>query len=414
MVVVLVVAAGRGLGVAGAGAARRAPGLVVLKRCVDVDDLLAAASAGQADAARGRARRARARPGRRRPPAPAPGAGRSRSAGAGSRRRRAAPGPPGSASTRARRRPTSTRCSAPLEPATSRGRRRPACRDRPTRRRRRPSAGRVIAVWGPAGRTGPDHRRGRPRRRALAARGLRTTLVDADPYGGAVAQQLGVLDEVSGPAQRGPAGRRAARSRRGFGVGAAGARRPPHGRHRPAPARPLGRGPGRRRRAPPRGRADARPRRRRHRVQPRGRPGRRPGLPARPQPDDPGRARAWPTRCVVVGSADPVGLSRLARGLVELRDAPAGAPVRVVVNRMRPTLGWSEQRHRRHGRGLRPAGRACTSCPTTARPSTGPWSPAALSPRPATPTWASVAAVAEALVPSPSPHRERRARLFRR
>ena len=45
---------------------------------------------------------------------------------------------------------------------------------------------------------------------------------------------------------------------------------------------------------------------------------------------------------VVVGSADPVGLSRLARGLVELRERTAGAPVRVVVNRMRPTLGWSE------------------------------------------------------------------------
>jgi hypothetical protein len=46
---------------------------------------------------------------------------------------------------------------------------------------------------------------------------------------------------------------------------------------------------------------------------------------------------------VVVGSADPVGLSRLARGLVELRDLTGGAPVRVVVNRMRPTLGWSEK-----------------------------------------------------------------------
>jgi len=46
---------------------------------------------------------------------------------------------------------------------------------------------------------------------------------------------------------------------------------------------------------------------------------------------------------VVVGSADPVGLSRLARGLVELRDLTDGAPVRVVVNRMRPTLGWSER-----------------------------------------------------------------------
>ena len=46
---------------------------------------------------------------------------------------------------------------------------------------------------------------------------------------------------------------------------------------------------------------------------------------------------------VVVGSADPVGLSRLARGLVELGEVVAPGQVRVVVNRMRPTLGWSER-----------------------------------------------------------------------
>jgi Flp pilus assembly CpaE family ATPase len=46
---------------------------------------------------------------------------------------------------------------------------------------------------------------------------------------------------------------------------------------------------------------------------------------------------------VVVGSADPVGLSRLARGLVQLRERRAGMPVRVVVNRMRPSLTWSER-----------------------------------------------------------------------
>jgi Flp pilus assembly CpaE family ATPase len=44
---------------------------------------------------------------------------------------------------------------------------------------------------------------------------------------------------------------------------------------------------------------------------------------------------------VVVGSADPVGLPRLARGLVDLREHVA-APPYVVVNRMRSTLGWSE------------------------------------------------------------------------
>ena len=46
---------------------------------------------------------------------------------------------------------------------------------------------------------------------------------------------------------------------------------------------------------------------------------------------------------VVVGSADPVGLTRLARGLVDLRDRAPGTPVRVAVNRMRSSIGWSEK-----------------------------------------------------------------------
>lgn len=45
---------------------------------------------------------------------------------------------------------------------------------------------------------------------------------------------------------------------------------------------------------------------------------------------------------VVVGAADPVGLSRLARGLVELRGLGLGATVRVVVNRTRASLRWKE------------------------------------------------------------------------
>jgi MinD-like ATPase involved in chromosome partitioning or flagellar assembly len=46
---------------------------------------------------------------------------------------------------------------------------------------------------------------------------------------------------------------------------------------------------------------------------------------------------------VVLGTADPVGLSRLARGLVELRETVGPVPVQLVVNRMRPTLGWAER-----------------------------------------------------------------------
>jgi MinD-like ATPase involved in chromosome partitioning or flagellar assembly len=45
----------------------------------------------------------------------------------------------------------------------------------------------------------------------------------------------------------------------------------------------------------------------------------------------------------VVGSADPVGLARLVRALTDLREFTGGRPVRVVVNRMRPSLGWSEK-----------------------------------------------------------------------
>jgi Mrp family chromosome partitioning ATPase len=48
-------------------------------------------------------------------------------------------------------------------------------------------------------------------------------------------------------------------------------------------------------------------------------------------------------RVLAVGSADPIGLSRLTRGVVDLRDAVPGVSLDVVVNRMRPSLGWSQQ-----------------------------------------------------------------------
>ena len=46
---------------------------------------------------------------------------------------------------------------------------------------------------------------------------------------------------------------------------------------------------------------------------------------------------------IVVGSADPVGLARLARGLVELLEAVPDGTVRIVINRTRPSLGWGEK-----------------------------------------------------------------------
>jgi MinD-like ATPase involved in chromosome partitioning or flagellar assembly len=45
---------------------------------------------------------------------------------------------------------------------------------------------------------------------------------------------------------------------------------------------------------------------------------------------------------VAVGTAEPTGLARLARSLVELRDV-TDMPVTVVVNRMRDSLGWSRR-----------------------------------------------------------------------
>ena len=197
-----------------------------------------------------------------------------------------------------------------------------------------------MAVWGPAG---------APGRTTLAAgmaaelarRGCRTTLVDADPYGGAVAQQLGILDEVSGllAAARVTAG--------GMLPERFGSVQRTIGPHLgvvtglPRPDRwvevrsgvvehllEVGRDHG-------------------HVVVDTGF-----SLEQDPASDfgsRPGRnqmtlgALEVADEVVVVGNADPVGLSRLARGLVELRDLTGGAPVRVVVNRMRPTLGWSEK-----------------------------------------------------------------------
>jgi MinD-like ATPase involved in chromosome partitioning or flagellar assembly len=45
---------------------------------------------------------------------------------------------------------------------------------------------------------------------------------------------------------------------------------------------------------------------------------------------------------VVVGSAEPVGLTRLARLLVDCRQVRPEGPSHVVVNKMRPGLGWRE------------------------------------------------------------------------
>ena len=317
------------------------PGVGVLKRCVDVDDLLAAATAGQADAAvLGLDSPGLDRPAvdllRKhgvRPVAIAPGGatldgGRLRAARIGIAR--VVPDDDLAALPAAvldeETSPTQVRVPRPGVP--------PAPPTGPS------AAGRVLVVWGPAGAPGRTTVAA-----ALAAelgrRRRRTVLVDADPYGGAVAQQLGVLDEVSGllsAARLAAAGQLADRFgsvQRGLddrvSVVTGLPRADRYVEVRAGTIEHL--------LEVARGQAEV--------VVDTGF-----SLEDEPGSDygtRPGRnqltlgALETADEVVAVGAADPVGLSRLARGLVELREVVGARPVHVVVNRMRPTLGWSER-----------------------------------------------------------------------
>jgi MinD-like ATPase involved in chromosome partitioning or flagellar assembly len=189
---------------------------------------------------------------------------------------------------------------------------------------------RVVAVWGPTGAPGRSTL-AIALAAEVAAAGCRVVLVDADPYGGTVAQRLGVLDEASGllgvarAANNGLLDDAAllAACRRVDGIEV----------------------------------LTGLPRAER-RVEV------RPGVldavldqAARLAPvlvdcgfgleDDPSsrdrmslEALAAADEIVAVGAADPVGMTRLLRGLVDLGEAGLDAPVRVVLNQMRPGLGW--------------------------------------------------------------------------
>lgn len=353
MVVVLVVASGASWESPALRLLNEHPEVVVLKRCVDVDDLLAAASAGQADvavvgldapgldlAATEHLRKHRVRPVAVVPAGADEDGGRLRAARLGI------------AALVDESNLTALPATVSLLESDSEGISQgigddggdtvvPGLLPGPPSGPPAPStAGRIVAVWGPSG---------APGRTTLAAaiaaelsrRRLRTVLVDADPYGGAVAQQLGIMDEVSGLlsaarlANGGDLAPRFASVQRGIDTHLSVVTGLPRSdrwvevrsgvvEHILEVAREHA-----------------------HVVVDTGF-----SLEDDPGSDfgsRPGRnqmtlgALSVADEVVVVGTADPVGLSRLARGLVELRELAGKAPIRVVVNRMRPTLGWSEK-----------------------------------------------------------------------
>ena len=193
---------------------------------------------------------------------------------------------------------------------------------------------RLLAVWGPAGAPGRTTT-AVALAGLLAARGKRTVLVDADPWAPAVAQQLGILEESSGllAAARAPA-----TPHRGERVDGCARALSPHLwvlTGLPRPERWSEVGPGSLGsvldEAATRGYVVVDT-----------------GAPLEGGDQNRGGRNALTLTAlraadewVVVGTPDPVGLTRLAHGLVELRETFGPRPVRVVLNRMRPTLGWS-------------------------------------------------------------------------
>ncbi|CAN5479178.1 P-loop NTPase [soil metagenome] len=201
---------------------------------------------------------------------------------------------------------------------------------------------RVVAVWGPAG--APGRTTVAVGIAAEIARAGRDTfLLDVDPYGGAVAQHLGVLDEVSGLL----AAARSANSGLLDADRLSAFARQVDDRLRVLTGLP---------------RADrwaeVRPAAFEQLLDEAGRLSSLvvldTGFSLENDLSDPFSAAPQRNRMtrdavhaadevLVVGAADPVGLARLARGLVELREVLPGVRPRVVVNRTRPSLGWSDR-----------------------------------------------------------------------
>ncbi|QIK74137.1 AAA family ATPase [Nocardioides piscis] len=317
----------------------RAGGIVVLKRCVDVDDLLATATSGQTDVAvvgldapgLDPAALAHLRRHAVRPVAVCAGdAADPRVVGRAQRLGISTLVPDADLASLAEVVSTveavaDTRVRGDAEPAP------PATAE---------TRGRVLAVWGPGGAPGRTTVAVSVAAE-LARRNTDCVLVDADPYGGGIAQQLGILDEVSGLlsavrlAGAGQLGERFASTTRAIGerlsvvTGLPRADRwievrSSHLETLLDEAREAGEvvvDTGFSVEGDPTGDFGTRPSRNAMTV----------------------TSLTLADEIVVVGAADPVGLSRLARSLVDLRDVTGGAPVRVVVNKMRASLGWSER-----------------------------------------------------------------------
>lgn len=206
-----------------------------------------------------------------------------------------------------------------------------------------PTPGRVLAVWGPTGAPG----------RTTVAVGIASEiarsgrdvlLADVDAYGGAVAQHLGVLDEVSGLL----AAARAANTGQLDPQRLTGLARQVDDRLRVLTGLPR---PDRWQEVRPVAFEELLD----HAVQVSPYVVLDLGFSLESEPVDafgssaPQRNEMTLTsllradEVLVVGSADPIGLSRLARGLVDLGNLLPGVRPRVVVNRTRSSLGWSDR-----------------------------------------------------------------------